>query len=101
MLEYLKRINQFKNEIKIYENKIKNIIPNDGIYNNDPVKNLNAKIYKKIKYHEVISKNLRVMDTTSISLAKESNIPILITNIFKKNSILNALNGKGVYSIIN
>ncbi len=73
----------------------------DGIYNNDPVKNLNAKIYKKIKYHEVISKDLRVMDTTSISLAKESNIPILITNIFKKNSILNALNGKGVYSIIN
>ena len=73
----------------------------DGIYNIDPVKNLNAKIYKKIKYHEVISKNLRVMDTTSISLAKESNIPILITNIFKKNSILNALNGKGVYSIIN
>ena len=73
----------------------------DGIYNIDPVKNLNAKIYKKIKYHEVISKNLRVMDTTSISLAKESNIPILITNIFKKNSILNALIGKGVYSIIN
>jgi len=33
--EYLKRINQFKNEIKIYENKIKNIIPNDGIYNNE------------------------------------------------------------------
>ncbi|MBS56689.1 MAG: UMP kinase [Rickettsiales bacterium] len=73
----------------------------DGIYNIDPVKNLNAKIYKKIKYHEVISKDLRVMDTTSISLAKESNIPILITNIFKKNSILNALKGKGVYSIIN
>ncbi len=73
----------------------------DGIYNIDPVKNPNAKIYKKIKYHEVISKDLRVMDTTSISLAKESNIPILITNIFKKNSILNALNGKGVYSIIN
>ena len=72
----------------------------DGIYDRDPISNKNAKIYKKISYSEVINKNLKVMDTTSISLAKESKIPILITNIFKKNSIINALNGKGLYSII-
>ncbi len=73
----------------------------DGIFDKDPINNKNARIYKKISYSEVINKNLKVMDTTSISLAKESNIPILITNIFKKNSIINALNGKGLYSIIN
>ena len=72
----------------------------DGIYNKDPLKNKDAKIYKSISYADVINKDLKVMDTTSISLAKESNIPILITNIFKKNSIINALNGKGYYSII-
>jgi len=72
----------------------------DGIYDRDPYKNNDAKIFKKISYTDVITKNLKVMDTTSISLAKESNIPILITNIFKKNSIINALNGKGKYSII-
>ncbi len=72
----------------------------DGIFDKDPINNKNARIYKKISYSEVINKNLKVMDTTSISLAKESNIPILITNIFKKNSIINALNGKGLYSII-
>tara|TARA_B100001123_G_C14940889_1_gene879655 strand:- start:25 stop:729 length:705 start_codon:yes stop_codon:yes gene_type:complete len=72
----------------------------DGIYDKDPISNKSAKIYKKITYSEVINKNLKVMDTTSISLAKESKIPILITNIFKKNSIIKALNGKGLYSII-
>ena len=51
----------------------------DGIFNKDPINNKDAKIYKSISYSEVINKNLKVMDTTSISLAKESNIPIIIT----------------------
>ena len=73
----------------------------NGIYDKDPIKHRDAKIYKNISYSDVINKDMKVMDTTSISLAKESNIPIIITNIFKKNSIINALNGKGFYSIIN
>ena len=40
------------------------------------------------------------MDSTAISLARESNIPILITNINKKNSVLDAINGIGKYSKI-
>ena len=40
------------------------------------------------------------MDLTAISLAKESNIPILITSIFKSNSLINALKGEGEYSTI-
>ena len=40
------------------------------------------------------------MDLTAISLAKESNIPIIITNIFKKNSLITALKEKGKYSKI-
>ena len=72
----------------------------NGIYDKDPIKYKKAKLYKEISYSDVIGKNLKVMDATSISLAKESKIPILITNIFKKNSIINALNGKGDYSII-
>ena len=41
------------------------------------------------------------MDLTAISLAKESNIPIIVTNIFKQNSLISSLNGKGNYSKIN
>ncbi len=72
----------------------------DGIYNKDPKKHKNAKIYKKISYNDVINNNLRVMDLTAISLAKDTNIPIFITNIYKKNSLIGVLNKKGAYSKI-
>jgi len=72
----------------------------DGIYDKDPLKFKKAKLIKKINYNEVINNNLRVMDLTAISLAKESKIPIIITNIFKKNSLITALKEKGKYSKI-
>ena len=72
----------------------------DGIYDSDPHKNKKAKLIKNLSYSDVINKNLRIMDLTAISLAKESNIPILVTNIFKKNSLISALKGKGNYSKI-
>ena len=72
----------------------------DGIYDKDPLSNLNAKYYENISYNEVLSKNLRVMDSTAISLAKESKIPILVTNINRKNSILEAIKGVGKFSKI-
>ena len=57
-------------------------------------------IWKKISYTQVLSNDLKVMDSTAISLAKESKIPILITNINKENSVLNAINGIGKFSKI-
>ena len=72
----------------------------DGIYNKDPIKFKDAKLLKKITYNEVINNNLRVMDLTAISLAKESNIPILVTNIFKRNCLISALKQTGKYSKI-
>ena len=72
----------------------------NGIYDSDPNIEKSAKIIKNITYSEVISKNLRVMDMTAISLAKESNIPIYITNIFEENSLIRALKEEGNYSKI-
>ena len=72
----------------------------DGIYNSDPEKNKKAKLIKLISYDEVIKRNLKVMDITAISLAKDTKIPIFVTNIFKKNSLINVLNQKGSYSKI-
>ena len=72
----------------------------DGIYDKDPITNKDANFYKKISYLEVLNKNLRVMDSTAISLAKDSKIPIIITNIGTKNSILNAIRGIGKFSKI-
>ena len=72
----------------------------NGIYNKDPLKNKGAKLIKNISYNEVINKNLKVMDLTAISMAKDTKIPIFVTNIFKKNSLINVLNRKGSYSKI-
>ena len=72
----------------------------NGIFDSDPDMNPQAKLIKKISYSEVINKNLRVMDLTAISLAKESNIPIYITNIFKENSLTRTLKEQGNYSKI-
>jgi len=72
----------------------------DGIYDKDPITNGDANFYKKISYLEVLNKNLRVMDSTAISLAKDSKIPIIIANLGTKNSILNAIRGIGKFSII-
>ena len=72
----------------------------DGIYDKDPITNEDANFCKKISYLEVLNKNLRVMDSTAISLAKDSKIPIIITNLGTKNSILNAIRGIGKFSTI-
>ena len=72
----------------------------DGIFNKDPAKNVDAKFYENISYNEVLANELRVMDSTAISLAKESNIPILVTNINRENSVLEAINGIGKFSKI-
>ena len=72
----------------------------NGIYDSDPNLDKNANLIKNISYSEVISRNLRVMDLTAISLAKESSIPIYITNIFEKDSLIRALKEEGNYSKI-
>ena len=71
-----------------------------GIYDSDPKIEKNAKLIKSITYSDVITRNLKVMDMTAISLAKESNIPIYITNIFEENSLIRALKEEGNYSKI-
>ena len=50
----------------------------DGIYSNDPNLNDNAERYDELSYDELISKGLKVMDATAVTLAKEKNIPIVV-----------------------
>ena len=72
----------------------------EGIYDKDPIKNSDAKYFENISYSEVLNNELKVMDSTAISLAKESKIPILITNINREDSMIDAINGIGKYSKI-
>jgi len=53
----------------------------DGIYDKDPMENLDAKKYDQISFSEVLRNNLRVMDLTAITLCKENDLPIQVFNI--------------------
>ena len=72
----------------------------DGIYDSDPVINKNAKKLYNLTYDYVINNELKIMDTASISLAKENEIPILVFSILEKNSLRDIINGKGSFTLI-
>ena len=72
----------------------------DGIYNADPKKNNKAKKFQSLSYYEVIKRDLKIMDTSSISLCNENKIPIIVFSILEKDSLLKIINGKGNFTII-
>lgn len=72
----------------------------DGIYDKDPIKDSDAIKFDKISYSEVLSKNLRVLDSSAVSLARDNNIPIIVFSIKENNSFLNIIEGKGNCSIV-
>ena len=72
----------------------------DGVYDSDPKKNPKAKRYKTVSYDEVIAKELKVMDMTAISMARENRLPIIVFKQEDENSLLNVLTGKGNFTTI-
>ena len=72
----------------------------DGIYEEDPIKNPNAKKISEISYNDYLNQEIKVMDSTAISLAKDRSIPIIIFSILKSSNIVDIVEGKGDYSII-
>ena len=72
----------------------------DGVYDSDPVKNKNAVMFKNIKYIDVLTKNLKVMDATAISLCRDNSLPIIVFNLQKKGNIRSAICGKKIGTYI-
>jgi uridylate kinase len=72
----------------------------DGVYDSDPKKNSDSKMYKNISYKRVLADNLKVMDSSAISMARDNLIPMVVFSILKNNSFLNATLGKGSFTII-
>ena len=68
----------------------------DGVYDDDPRVNPNAKKYDKIKYDDIIVNNLKVMDLTSCSLCKQNNIPIYVFDFAQEDSIVKILNNENI-----
>ena len=72
----------------------------NGIYDSDPITNKKAKRYDEITYNEVIKNDLKIMDTSSISLSKENKIPIIVFSLLDRNSLVKVSSGKGNFTII-
>ena len=72
----------------------------DGVYSADPKKDASARRFSRVTYDEVIQGQLRVMDLTAVSLAKENNIPILVFSQHAENVLENIVQGKGLFTII-
>ena len=73
----------------------------DGVYSADPHKVANAERYEMLTYMDVLSQDLRVMDASAISLARENNIPILVFSIQEPNAFAAVVEGEGTFTIIN
>lgn len=73
----------------------------DGIYDSDPVSNINAKKFNNISFDDVIKNNLKIMDTASISLSKENKISIIVFSLLEENSLIKICEGKGSFTLIN
>ncbi len=68
----------------------------DGIYSADPEKNSDATKFNQLSYIDVLKKGLKVIDSTSVSLCMDNNLPMLIFNVREKNSIKRALMGEKI-----
>lgn len=68
----------------------------DGIYDKDPMKYEDAIRYEKVTYDEVLTKNLRVMDATAISLCRENNLPILVFNLLEEGNMKKVITGQNI-----
>jgi len=73
----------------------------DGIYDKDPLENKDAKKISKITYSDYLNQDIKVMDATAISLAKDRSLPIIIFSIMDSSNIVDIIEGKGSYSLIN
>lgn len=72
----------------------------DGVYDADPMKHPDAKRYERLTYHEVLSRDLGVMDHSAISLARENHIPILVFSIAEPGAFAKVISGEGRFTVV-
>jgi uridylate kinase len=72
----------------------------DGVYSADPKRVRNAERYEFLSYHEVLSRDLKVMDASAISLSRENGIPIVVFSIHEQGTLSAILRGQGRCTVI-
>lgn len=72
----------------------------DGVYDSDPVENPEATMFDRLTYLDVLSKNLRVMDSTAISLCMDNKLPIIVFNLRKRGNMKAVIFGEDIGTLI-
>jgi uridylate kinase len=72
----------------------------DGVYTADPKTDPHAERFERLSYHEVLSRNLRVMDASAIALMRDNDIPIVVFSIRERGNLLKVVRGEGVHTTI-
>ena len=72
----------------------------DGVYSADPRQDPDAQRYDRLTYLEVLARDLKVMDASAISLARESSIPIIVFSVHAPGAFARVLRGEGPHTII-
>ncbi len=73
----------------------------DGIYDADPEKDTSAIKFDEISFDDVLSKGLKVMDTTAFTLSQENNLPIIVFDMNKKGNLLKVVSGENIGTVVN
>ncbi len=72
----------------------------DGVYDRDPYRHDDARLFPSLTCSDILEKELRVMDAAAISLARDAGLPIMVFNMLKGNNIEKAIEGQGPGTII-
>jgi len=72
----------------------------DGVYSADPKKDKTATRFSALSYHEVMVRDLKVMDQAAIALTRENHIPIVVFSIAERGGVVGALTGEGRFTTI-
>ena len=88
------RASEMKSDVILKGTKV------DGIYDKDPLTHDNAKKISEISYADYLNQDIKVMDATAISLAKDRGLPIIIFSIMNSSNIIDIIEGMGSYSVI-
>ena len=88
------RASEMKSDVILKGTKV------DGIYDKDPLTHDNAEKISEISYADYLNQDIKVMDATAISLAKDRGLPIIIFSIINSSNIIDIIEGKGSYSVI-
>ncbi|MCF7872992.1 MAG: UMP kinase [Candidatus Omnitrophica bacterium] len=72
----------------------------DGVYSSDPLEDKKARLFKKLTYIDVINKELKIMDSTAITLCMENKLPITVFNFTKEGNLKKAVSGQKIGTLI-